>query len=131
MKYTVKEDFEWDTSTIEIILDNGEFIAKRTFINTGLTQFQLSQALKHMLFSKGIVYKNDLDNVAREFNSTADIVLNNLYKIDDLLNYTFDDWKKGNIHSIYFKKIENEDYYIQISKEEADLMIEKFISSNN
>lgn len=128
MIFEFEEFPKWGTTKITISLNDGTVITSEEYCMIGLQQpdkkEERAKIIKDMLFKKGIVHASDLDPAARRFNSTADVVLDNLYKIDDLLNYTGNEWKEGKAKKFYFKKIEGEPFYKQITCAEADKMIE-------
>lgn len=135
MIYKFEEFPDWGTTKISIYLNEGTHVATDEYCITGLQvpdkREERAKILKEMLSKVGYVHENDLDAVAREFNSTADVVLDNLYKIDDLLNSTWQEWREGKAKRIYFKKIEGEHFYKEISCADADKMIEESIHNRD
>lgn len=84
-------------------------LAKETFIGVGMLNepLQLRQCIKTALEHAGILFGNDLDIVARKFNSRAELVSSDTYRIVDLLNCSTEDFKNGVAEKMYFKRIPN------------------------
>ncbi len=110
MKIQLKEFLDMVACTeICCYTDEQTQLAKETFIGVGMLNepIQLNRCIKIALEHAGILFGNDLDTVARRFNSSADLVSSGTYRIVDLLNYSMVDFKNGTAYTMYFKEIPN------------------------
>lgn len=108
MKVKIEEINDFLPCTKIFIYAEGEnLLASEIFTGVGLRKSAplLRKVVLECLHKAGYIFGNELDDLAHKFQSTADVVSDDTYKITDLLNYTMEDFLYGVAPAMYFKRI--------------------------
>lgn len=110
MKIRLKESLDMVNCT-EICCYTEDYIQLTTeiFLGVGLLNdpFLLRHCIKTALERAGIIFGDELDNIAKRFGSNVELVTDGIYRIVDFLNCSTEDFNSETAKKMYFKRIAN------------------------